>query len=166
MKQNAVYQLAVAATVAAVFVTSAPLCASGADVPSPTNAPGLVGGSPSSCGYSWLPDRQGWLGPDGTAFVPAKDKPGWAAYVPANTADANVAPIVRPVEPAVARPVVPADTNNVSPIVRPVEPAVARPVVPLTAAEAEKTKPVVPPATGVHPVVPHGVGAPPAPVAK
>ena len=143
MKRNAVYQLAVAATVAAVFVTSAPLCASGADVTSPTNAPGQVGGSPSSCGYTWIPDRQGWLGPDGTTFVAAKDKPEWAAYVPANTADAKVSPVVRPVESAVATP-----------------------VVPLAAAQAKKTKPVVPPVTEVHPAVPSGVDVPSAPAAK
>ncbi len=144
MKRNVVYQLAVAATVAAVFVVSTPLCASGADAPSPTNAPGQVGGSPASCGYTWLPDRQGWLGPDGTTFVAATDKPEWAAYIPANKAA----------------------TNNVSPIVRPVESAVAKPVVPLAAAQVKKTKTVVPPATEVHPAVPHGADVPSAPAAK
>ena len=176
MKRNSVYQLAVAATVAAVFVTSAPLCASGADVPSPTNAPGLIGGSPASCGYSWVPGRQGWLGPDGTAFVPAKDKPGWAAYIPANRTDTSVSPVVRPVESAVAQPVVPPATevhpavqpdvnvrankvdSNVSPAVRPGESAVGKPV----AASPREIKPVAAPVKEVRPA---GQPAAPAPVA-
>jgi hypothetical protein len=126
----------------------------------------MVGEGPSSCGYTWIRDRQGWLGPDGTTFVAAKDKPEWAIYIPANTVDTKVSPVVRPVESAVAKPVVPVHTNNVLPIVRPIEPAVAKPVVPLAAAEDEKTKPVVPPARGVHPVVPHGVAVPSTQAAK
>ena len=47
-----------------------------------TPKPTLVGGNPASCGYSWVPDRVGWLGPDGRTFVAAKDKPEWAAYIP------------------------------------------------------------------------------------
>ena len=143
MNRKAIYPIAFVAAAAALFVSSTPLCVSGADVQSPTNAPSLVGGSPASCGYSWIPDRQGWLGSDGTTFVAAKDKPEWAAYIPAIKA-----------------------ATTVSPIVKPVEPAVAKPVVPLDAAQAKKTKPVVPPATEVHPPVPPGVHVPSVPATK
>lgn len=44
--------------------------------------PGIVGGTPASCGYQWDETRQGWIGPDGVTFVSKSDIPAWDSYIP------------------------------------------------------------------------------------
>jgi len=43
----------------------------------------IIGGTPSSAGYQYYPDRDGWMRPwDEASFIPARLAPKWDRFIP------------------------------------------------------------------------------------